>query len=103
MKKRSTLENKLKRIEEKLVKLESRTDAKKDLNAILNSGYTPADIKKIKTEIETGHKDYAFNEIVKDMKAYSNTTSYYISKSNSNDLFDCVELDNDLLDLINSL
>ena len=89
-------------IEKRLAKLESKRDAKETLAEILKSGYTNSDLQRLIDEIESGEKDSIFTEIVKELKTYNDAYDYYKSKSNGN-LFECPELDNDLLDIANNV
>ena len=103
-KKFNILNEQINRVEKRLLKLESRKDAKNELVEILNSGYTSADLKRLSDEITSGNKDSIFKEIVIELNGHSNADacSYYKSKANGN-LFNCPDLDNDLLELINNL
>ena len=103
-KKFNILNEQINRIEKCLLKLESRKTAKEELITILNSGYTNADLKRLSDEITSGNKDSIFKEIVIELNGHNDNDacSYYKSKSNG-DLFNSLDLDNDLLELINNL
>ena len=76
--------------------------AKETLAEILKSGYTDGDLYTLKDEVESDKKDDIFEEIVKELKTHNDVYNYYSSKSNDN-LFECTELDKDLLDVIEDM
>lgn len=103
-KKFNILNEQINRVEKRLLKLESRKEAKNELVEILNSGYTNADLKRLAAEISTGNKGALFNEIVVELNSHKSTDdcNYYKIKSNGN-LLNCLDLDKDLLTTINDL
>lgn len=101
-KKFNILNEHINHVEKRLIKLESRKTVKEELMTILNSGYTSADLNRLYSEIKSGKKDAVFEEIVKELNMHNNACNYYKSLSNGN-LFECSELDKDLLDIINDL
>lgn len=101
-KKFNILNEQINRVEKRLLKLESRKTAKEELFIVLKSGYTKSDLNRLYSEIESGEKGAVFEEIVKELNTHNDTCNYYKSLSKGN-LFECNELDKDLLDVINNL